>query len=93
MNLMVVLLITNHFLKKQDFDDNCKLALNTAEEKMGIPAILDYDELSSGKCNDKQLQLYLSLMYNAYREKDLGMTKESLLKRVQELEEKVYCSS
>jgi len=74
--------------KRDNFDDNCKLALETAEEKMGIPAIIDYDDLSSGKCNDKQLQLYLSLMYNAYREKDLGMTKESLMKRVQELEEK-----
>jgi len=29
------------------------------------------------------------LMYNAYKEKDLGMTKESLMKKVQELEEKV----
>jgi len=28
-------------------------------------------------------------MYNAYKEKDLGMTKESLMKKVQELEEKV----
>jgi hypothetical protein len=28
-------------------------------------------------------------MYNAYKEKDLGMTKESMIKRVAELEEKL----
>jgi len=55
---------------------------------MGIPAILDSADLSSGKCNDKQLQLYLSLMYNAYKEKYLGMTKESLMRRVAELVQK-----
>jgi len=71
------------------FADNCKYSLETAENKMGIPAILDYADLATGKCNDKQLQLYLSLMYNAYKEKDLGMTKESMIKRVQELEEKL----
>jgi len=71
------------------FAENCKYALDTAENKMGIPSILDHTDLSSGKCNDKQLQLYLSLMYNSYKEKDLGMTKESLMKRVQELEHKL----
>jgi len=71
------------------FPDNCKYALETAEHKMGIPAILDHTDLAVGKCNDKQLQLYLSLMYNAYKEKDLGMTKESLMKRVAELEQKL----
>jgi len=71
------------------YADNCKTALETAENKMGIPAILEYSDLAAGKCNDKQLQLYLSLMYNAYKEKDLGMTKESLMRKVQELEEKV----
>jgi len=63
--------------------------LETAEAKMGIPAILDFADLAAGKCNDKQLQLYLSLMYNAYKEKDLGMTKESMMKRVAELEAKL----
>jgi len=71
------------------YNDNCKYALDVAEQKMGIPAILDHVDLSTGKCNDKQLQLYLSLMYNAYKEKDLGMTKESLMKRVAELEQKL----
>jgi len=45
--------------------------------------------LAAGKCGEKQLVLYLSLMYNAYKEKNLGMTTESLLKRVKELEEKL----
>jgi len=71
------------------YSDNCKYALETAEGKMGIPAILDHADLATGKCNDKQLQLYLSLMYNAYKEKDLGMTKESMMKRVAELEAKL----
>jgi len=73
----------------QTYSDNCRYALETAENKMGIPAILDFVDLAGGKCNDKQLQLYLSLMYNAYKEKDLGMTKESLIKRVAELEQKL----
>jgi len=71
------------------YSGNCKYALETAEAKMGIPAILDFADLATGKCNDKQLQLYLSLMYNAYKEKDLGMTKESMMKRVAELEAKL----
>jgi hypothetical protein len=32
------------------------------------------------------LQLYLSLLYNSFSEKDRGMTKEVLMKKVQEAE-------
>lgn len=42
--------------------------------------------MAAGKCNEKQLQLYLSLLYNSFSEKDRGMTKEVLIKKVQELE-------
>jgi len=63
------------------YQENCKIALHAGEAAMGIPQILEEDELAKGKCNDKQIQLYLSLMYNAYAEKNRGMTKESLQKK------------
>jgi hypothetical protein len=68
------------------YQENCKIALHAGEAAMGIPQILEEDELAKGKCNDKQIQLYLSLMYNAYAEKNRGMTKESLQKKIIELE-------
>jgi len=71
------------------WQENCKSGLEIAEEKMGIPAIIDYQELASGQCSEKNLVLYLSLMYNAYKEKNLGMTQESILRRIKELEEKL----
>lgn len=86
---------------KSDYHRNCKDAFEIAEQKMNIPAIIDYrmlphrlkltliEDLASGQCGEKQLVLYLSLMYNAYKEKDLGMTRDSLAKRAQDLELKL----
>jgi len=74
---------------KSDYERNCKDAFTIAEDKMNIPAIIDYQDLANGQCGEKQLVLYLSLMYNAYKEKDLGMTRDSLAKRAQDLESKL----
>jgi len=46
-------------------------------------------ELAAGKVSEKNQVLYYSLWYNAFKEKDAGVSKESLLKRIKELEEKV----
>eukprot|EP01126_Amoeba_proteus_P030587 TRINITY_DN301_c0_g1_i6.p2 TRINITY_DN301_c0_g1~~TRINITY_DN301_c0_g1_i6.p2 ORF type:complete len:104 (+),score=17.73 TRINITY_DN301_c0_g1_i6:425-736(+) len=53
-----------------------------AEEKMNIPAIIDGDELAEGNVSDKQMVLYLSLLYNAFTEKNKGQTVESLMNKV-----------
>jgi len=79
--------------EKHVYVENCKLAFSAAENTLEIPQILEAEELAGGKCNEKQLQLYLSLLYNAYNEKDRGMTKEALMKKVNELEEIVQVLS
>jgi len=67
---------------------NCTAAVKLAQEHVKIPDIIDPEELSSGKLEEKNLVLYLSLFYNAFKDKTTGETKESLLKKLQELEEK-----
>jgi len=69
--------------------ENCTAALNLSEKHAGIPVIIDPVELADGKCEDKNIVLYLSLWYNAFKERQAGDTKESLLKRLKELEEKL----
>jgi len=68
--------------------ENCQAAVSLAQQHAHIPDIIDPEELSSGKLEDKNLVLYLSLFYNAFKDKSSGETRESLLKRLQELEEK-----
>eukprot|EP01127_Copromyxa_protea_P013015 TRINITY_DN344_c0_g2_i1.p1 TRINITY_DN344_c0_g2~~TRINITY_DN344_c0_g2_i1.p1 ORF type:complete len:583 (-),score=173.78 TRINITY_DN344_c0_g2_i1:120-1868(-) len=69
-----------------DAHTNCKTALNLANEKMGIPGIIDADELADGYVGDKQLVLYLSLMYNAFTDKTKGASVESLAAKLTERE-------
>eukprot|EP01126_Amoeba_proteus_P030586 TRINITY_DN301_c0_g1_i33.p1 TRINITY_DN301_c0_g1~~TRINITY_DN301_c0_g1_i33.p1 ORF type:complete len:107 (+),score=34.41 TRINITY_DN301_c0_g1_i33:176-496(+) len=57
-----------------------------AEEKMNIPAIIDGDELAEGNVSDKQMVLYLSLLYNAFTEKNKGQTVESLMNKIKDQE-------
>lgn len=59
------------------------------EEKANVPAIVDADELASGKVSEKNLVLYLSLWFNAFKEKDAGLSKDMLQKRIKQLEELV----
>jgi len=68
--------------------ENCEAAVQLAQQHMNIPDIINPEELAAGKCEEKEMVLYLSLLYNAFKDKSAGETKESLLKRLQELEEK-----
>jgi len=69
---------------------NCERALGLAEEFVKLPAgLIEPNELADGSCSEKNLVLYLSLFYNSFKEKTASNTKESLEKRLKDLEEKV----
>jgi len=53
------------------------------------PGILDAGALAEGSVSESNLVLYLSLFYNSFKEKYASNTKESLEKRLKDLEEKV----
>jgi len=66
---------------------SCNTALQLGESVVGIPGdLIDPEELASGSVSDSNMVLYLSLLYNAFKEKYHGQTKESILKRIAELE-------
>lgn len=73
-------------VSKGDSHTNCRTALKLAEQSMNIPGIIDGDELADGYVGDKQLVLYLSLMYNAFTDKQKGDSVESLASRLKERE-------
>lgn len=78
------------FLPQYSFvAENCTSGLTIGEEKANVPAIVDADELASGKVSEKNLVLYLSLWFNAFKEKDAGLSKDMLQKRIKQLEELV----
>jgi len=69
---------------------NCERALQLAEEHVKLPnGLLEPTELAEGTVSEKNLVLYLSLFYNSFKEKSASNTKESLEKRLKDLEEKV----
>jgi len=75
---------------KDQYGHNCKSALEIAESKLQIPTtIIDWQDLSSGAANEKQLVLYLSLLFSAYKERDQSMSKGALARKVKELEEQL----
>jgi len=82
-------LITYGSFGVQDKVGNCTVALKTGEEKCNVPALMEAGELAAGKVSEKNLVLYLSLWFNAFKELESGASKESLLKRIKELEEKI----
>lgn len=74
----------------EDSLNNCEIGLTTGEEKANVPAIVDagmqptsarksacllLDELAAGKVSEKNLVLYLSLWFNAFKERDAGLSK------------------
>lgn len=69
--------------------DNCKTAFHVSEEQLGIPSLIDPLEMSEGKTSDKNIVLYLSLWFNAFKELNQGISKEELMRRIQELEDKI----
>uniref|UniRef100_A0A6B2L1E5 Calponin-homology (CH) domain-containing protein n=1 Tax=Arcella intermedia TaxID=1963864 RepID=A0A6B2L1E5_9EUKA len=69
---------------------NCTEALKLGESVVGVPGdLIEAAELAEGKVSDSNMVLYLSLLYNAYKEKYQGQTKDSILKRIAELEAKL----
>jgi len=80
----------SHAYSKYNPDDkvqNCVNALQLGESVVGIPGdLIEPTELADGSISDNNMVLYLSLMYNAYKEKYQGQTKETILKRIEELE-------
>jgi len=69
--------------------ENCEAALNLAEKHVKLPILIDPLELADGKTSEKNMVLYLSLFYNAFKERASGENRESLMKRIKELEEKI----
>jgi len=66
---------------------SCTTALQLGESVVGVPGdLMDPEELANGTVSDGNMVLYLSLLYNAFKEKYQGQTKESILKRIAELE-------
>jgi len=64
--------------------------LGYAEKHVKLPhGILDAVALAEGSVSESNLVLYLSLFYNSFKEKYASNTKESLEKRLKDLEEKV----
>jgi len=51
--------------------------------------LIDPVEMSEGKTSDKNIVLYLSLWFNAFKELTAGISKDDLAKRLQELEERI----
>jgi len=68
---------------------NCEVGLTLSEEKAKIPILIDPLELADGKVDEKNMVLYFSLWYNAFKEQQSGDSRESLLRKIKELEEKL----
>jgi len=69
---------------------NCEKALSLAEQHVKLPnGLIDAVALSEGSVSESNLVLYLSLFYNSFKDKQASNTKESLEKRLKDLEEKV----
>jgi len=68
---------------------NVNAALDLAEKHINLPQIMDPQELAEGKIQEKNLVLYLSLLYNAFKERATGDSRESILKKIKELEERI----
>jgi len=65
---------------------HCKLL----KKKINIPSeLIDPEELITGQISDKNLVLYLTLFYNAFSDKDSMNSRESLIRRLHQLEEQI----
>jgi len=75
---------------KSDPMKNAKHALQLAEEKIKIPSeLIDPEELVTGQISDKNLVLYSTLFYNAFSDKNSLTSRESLIRRLHQLEEQI----
>lgn len=69
--------------------ENCQTAFKVSEDQLNIPSLIDPQEMSEGKTSDKNIVLYLSLWFNAFKELNAGISKDDLAKRLAELEERI----
>jgi hypothetical protein len=83
-------LINYQSFNKDDPTNTAKTALSIAEAKINIPSdVIDVDELVSGQISDKNLVLYTTLFYNAFSDKVSLSSRESLIRRLHQLEEEI----
>jgi len=83
-------LINYQSFNKDDPTNTAKTALSIAETKINIPSdVIDVDELTSGQISDKNLVLYTTLFYNAFSDKVSLTSRESLVRRLHQLEEEI----
>jgi len=75
--------------KSENREYNCTTAFKISEEQLNIPSLIDPVEMSEGRTSDKNIVLYLSLWFNAFKELNAGISKDDLAKRLAELEEKI----
>jgi len=75
--------------KSENREHNCTTAFKISEEQLNIPSLIDPVEMSEGKTSDKNIVLYLSLWFNAFKELNAGISKDDLAKRLAELEERI----
>jgi len=52
-------------------------------------SLIDPAELAAGQTSDKNIVLYLSLLHNAWKEMNQGLSKDDLQRRIAELEEAI----
>jgi len=83
-------LVNYNNFDKSNPTNTAKHALQVAEEKINIPSeLIDPEELITGQISDKNLVLYLTLFYNAFSDKDSMNSRESLVRRLHQLEEQI----
>jgi len=83
-------LINYQSFNKDDPTNTAKTALSIAETKINIPSdVIDVDELISGQISEKNLVLYTTLFYNAFSDKVSLSSRESLIRRLHQLEEEI----
>lgn len=70
--------------------DNLNAAFEAAEKHLGIPKLLDADEVSDGSVDDRSLVLYVSLYFHAFvaqqQQKALANEKDRLAEQMRGLE-------
>jgi cortexillin 1/2 len=65
---------------KDEPERNLTVAFEMAEKEMGIPKLLDVQEVMDGKVDERSLVLYTSLFFHAFRAAEVAssLTKEKL---------------
>jgi len=57
---------------KEDPRKNLSVAFDLAEKELGVPKLLDVDEVMDGKVDERSLVLYTSLFFHAFKAADVA---------------------